>query len=306
MHAAAASFCPLELPAVTVAAASDRRSTGRSAASASSDVSARGMLVALDDDAAPPPRHLDRHELGVERARLLGGDRALVRTQGECVLRLARDAVVGAQHLGRADVALGRGEPSRRRPSPDRGRARRAASARRRRHAATSLHRVERRVRHRLRAERDDDVGDAGLHLHRRVEHGLQARAAAPVELVARSSSRGSRRRGRRPGRTPAPPSSGSPARRSPRRPRRGRARCGRASARSTVVASSRADTGASAPPMRPTGVRSGEQTTTSRSSVIEAARQVGGDARTARPWHPSPARPSRRARARRARGRRR
>ena len=53
------------------------------------------------------------------------------------------------------------------------------------RHAAAALDGVQRRVRHRLDAERHDGLRDAGLHLHRGVEHGLQTRSATPIELVA-------------------------------------------------------------------------------------------------------------------------
>ena len=40
-------------------------------------------------------------------------------------------------------------------------------------------------IAHALDAARDDDIGSAGLDHHRRVDNGLQARAAAAVELVA-------------------------------------------------------------------------------------------------------------------------
>ena len=97
---------PPELPAVTVASGSWRPITARSAARLQRRVGAR-VLVAVDDDLALRVRHGHRHELVVELAGVPGGDGALVRAQGELVLRLTRDAVLLAQVLRRPTMPLG-------------------------------------------------------------------------------------------------------------------------------------------------------------------------------------------------------
>src|SRR3546814_3963629 len=53
-------------------------------------------------------------------------------------------------------------------------------------------------IGHAFRASGDNDVGDPGLHHHRRLDDRLKARSAPPVELEARH-------RLREPGREPGP-----------------------------------------------------------------------------------------------------
>src|SRR3546814_16268841 len=48
-------------------------------------------------------------------------------------------------------------------------------------------------VRHAFGAARDDDIGRARLHHHRRLDDRLEARAAAPIELEPRHRLRQSR-----------------------------------------------------------------------------------------------------------------
>ena len=134
--------------------------------------------------------------------------------------------------------------------------------------------RVERRVAHRLRATGEHEVGGARLHLHRRVEHGLQARAAAPVDLQPGGGRPGGRRRARRPGRSRARPSSGSSGRAGRPRPTPAGRPVRSMSARITVAASSCAGTSRSDPPKPPTGVRSGSQMTASRTVVLPVRRR--------------------------------
>src|ERR1039457_1894647 len=84
MQTAAPSFCPLELPAVTVASGSERPITGRSAARPSSVVSGRGCSS----------RSISRVPA------LRGGHRALMGEQAQLVLLLTRDGVFTAKVLG--------------------------------------------------------------------------------------------------------------------------------------------------------------------------------------------------------------
>ena len=240
-QAAAASFWPLALPAVTVASGSSAASTGRSLASASSVVSARGCSSrSTSDRLAAALRHLDRDDLVGEAAVLLGGDGALVGAQRQLVLRLALDPVLGAG--GSPPSRSSRRAPGWSRPpavTAGAGQAVVAASAPPAARAPARLRRVELDLAHALGAAGDDQLAGAGLHLHRRVDDRLQAGAAAPVELQPGDLDREARRRGRRRGRSPAPRRSGSTGRRRRRRPGSGRSRSARRAPARTVAASS-------------------------------------------------------------------
>ena len=96
---AAPSFCPQALPAVTVASGSSRPSTGRSAASFSTVVSGRDVLVGVDDGVALPGRTVTGTISSANRPASLRRGGALVRAHGELVLLLARDRVLAAQVL---------------------------------------------------------------------------------------------------------------------------------------------------------------------------------------------------------------
>ncbi|BDZ44427.1 hypothetical protein GCM10025866_03360 [Naasia aerilata] len=130
------------------------------------------MLVAVDERGTLAPGHLDRDDLAVEQARVLRGDRALVRAQGVGVLAFARDPVLLAQHLRRSDVAVRQRVEA---PSGALATAgQRVLEHERTGQTAAALLGVVRSVAHRLDAGGEHDVGDAGLHLHRGVHDGLQ------------------------------------------------------------------------------------------------------------------------------------
>ena len=95
------------LPAVTVPPS---RKTGRSPASFSSEVSARGPLVGVDRDRLAAVRRgaSTGDDLLGEAPRLARGDRALVAAQRERVLVLAGDPVALGDVLGRLAHRLGR------------------------------------------------------------------------------------------------------------------------------------------------------------------------------------------------------
>ena len=76
-HTAAASFCPLEFPAVTVEPGSPFV-IGFSRDGVSREVSAPGVLVCVDDDVTLPPRHRHADDLVGEASSLLGRDRVPV------------------------------------------------------------------------------------------------------------------------------------------------------------------------------------------------------------------------------------
>ena len=100
MHIDAASFCPLALPAVTVASGSSLPRTGLSLARDSTEVSARGCSSVSMSSLALPGAHRDRDDLLGEDAVLLRGHRPLMRCHRQLVLFGARDAVLAAQVLG--------------------------------------------------------------------------------------------------------------------------------------------------------------------------------------------------------------
>ena len=104
---AAPSFCPLALPAVTVASGSSLPMIGRSLASVSTVGVGPDVLVAVDDGLALPARHGDRDDLVGEPARLRGRGGALVAADGVLVLLLAGDPVLPAQVLRGLDHAAG-------------------------------------------------------------------------------------------------------------------------------------------------------------------------------------------------------
>ncbi len=158
-HIDAASFCPLELPAVTVASGSDLPRTGFSCRELLHRGVGAGMLVGVDeppDHACRVVRNQDGDDLLGEQAVLLGRDRPLVRAHRELVLFLARDPVLPAQVLGRLEhAARHRVVPAARGGAPAGQRVvhRDAASGA----APTHVRRVEHDVAHPLGAAGDDE-----------------------------------------------------------------------------------------------------------------------------------------------------
>ncbi len=137
----------------------------------------------VDDGVAFASADCDRHDLVGEAARCLRSRGPLMGPHRELVLFLAGDRVVpaevlrGLDHPARYRMVL----PARSHPSP------RQSVMQHDTRAAPGPpphgRGVEGRVRHRLRATGQHDLACAGLHLHRRVEHGLQSRPAAVVDL---------------------------------------------------------------------------------------------------------------------------
>ena len=193
--AAAPSVSGDELPAVTEPYL--RSNTGLSAASASSDVSARMPLSVVTASsiagAAEPGR-----DLGGEPAVGRGRGGALVALQREPVLRLARDPVLLRHLLGRlAHRLAGRRLGDRRRqrePDPAAGPAPKAASpapeapglARLHQDLAESPGMEDRDVGQRLDAAGQHDVGVTQRDLVGGVGDGLGRRGAGAVEGVGR------------------------------------------------------------------------------------------------------------------------
>ncbi len=143
------------------------------------------MLVTLDHRRALPPaagRNRHRHELLRKAPRLVRVDRPLVGEKRQLVLLGAADAVVAAHVLGCLEHAA-------------RNRVVHAPCGHARAHQAIVEHRparprapaqpcrVELHLAHALRAAGQHKVGGAGLHLHARLDHRLETRAAAAVDL---------------------------------------------------------------------------------------------------------------------------
>ena len=150
------------------------------------------MLVGIDNDLAPSRRDGERNDLLGEAPVALRGDRALVRDQGEPVLRLARDAVLATEILGGLEhaswdriVATAGGDPA----AGDPVRQGRGITA----HAESQSERIVLGLAHALRPAGDDEVADPRLDAHRCIDHRLQPRAAAAVELKTRHRHRQSR-----------------------------------------------------------------------------------------------------------------
>ena len=148
-----------------------------------------GMLIALDYLFAPAGRDANRHEFVGEDAFTLGAHGPLMRTQREGVLTLPRDLVVTTEVLGRFYHSAGHGivTPPGRDPTPGQsvdqfGIAGPGTPSGRRR--------VVLDLAHTFRPACDDDITGAGLDAHGRINHGLQTRTAATVELQARSGHR--------------------------------------------------------------------------------------------------------------------
>ncbi len=143
------------------------------------------VLVAVDQAfAGAPVLDLHRHDLLGEAAVLVGLDRELVRAQRELVLRFPGDPVLAAQVLGGLEhaarhgvVDAAGGHAGAHEPILEHRAARSRAPAQR--------DRVELRLAHALGAAGEHQVGSACLHLHTRLDHRLQPRAAAAVDLKA-------------------------------------------------------------------------------------------------------------------------
>ena len=150
------------------------------------DVGTR-MLVAVDDHVglATLAGDGDRHQFVVESARLMCGDGALVRPDRQFVLFLARDSIFAAQVLcgfdhpavdGMACAACGFAGAVEAVEKIDPALA----------HAGAQTQRVVLDIGHRLCPAGHDDSGGAGGDLAGRVEHRLQARPTAAVDLQTR------------------------------------------------------------------------------------------------------------------------
>ena len=226
---AAPSFCPEAFPAVTVASGSSRPMIGRSRARASRLVSGR-MCSSRSTTVSPlRPGTVTGTISSANRPSACAAAARRCERTANSSCSCARDAVLPAQVLRGLDHAAGDGEVRAAGGDPAAGQ--RVVQQHPGPGAGTPAHRggVERRVAHRLRATGEQHVATPGLHLHRRVQHGLQPRAAAAVDLHAGDGDREARRPARRPGRSPGRPWSGSSGRARRRRPRRRAARCGRA-----------------------------------------------------------------------------
>ena len=184
---AAPSFWPLALPAVTVESGSGRDRTGRSAARDSAVASARGVLVAVDDRLAAGATVTVTGTISSRERSRRAAARIARRcdSSGELVLLLAADAVLAAQVLGGLEHAAGaRGGCGPRRWTGARvqdvahggAAAGRPSGCRSRRTRALLMLSAPPAM---------TTVVGAGLHAHRGVDDGLQARAAAPVDLDA-------------------------------------------------------------------------------------------------------------------------
>ena len=185
MQTAAPSFWPLELPAVTVASgilAPHHRPQRRECVERG--VGSRVLIAVDHPGAALAVGHLHGHDLLAEYARLVRGDRPLVRAEGELVLLVARNRVLAAEVLGRLDhparhrvVDAAGGDP----PADQAVLEHRATGA----GSPAQRRRVELGLAHALGAAGEHEVGGAGLNLHARLDHRLQPGAAAAVDLEA-------------------------------------------------------------------------------------------------------------------------
>ena len=208
----AASFWPLELPAVTVASGSCLARTGLSLASESTHASARGCSSV---SITCSPCRLDTVTPMISSAKMplcCADNRPVVRGNGEFVLLLPGDAVLAAQVLGglqhaaghRVELAAGGGAPARQAVVHLH-----AVTAR----APAHVGGVEGDVAHALRTAGDHEIVGTRGDLEAGLDDGLQSRTAAPVDLHARHASPAAPRRGRRLARSPAPRCWGSSAR---------------------------------------------------------------------------------------------
>ena len=141
------------------------------------------VLVGVDDAGGAALAHRHRHDLVGEPARVARRRGPAMAADGELVLLGARDAVVAAQVLGRLDHPAGHREVGAARGDPPAGQPVVQQHTGPAAHTPAHGGRVERRARHRLGPAREHDVRYPAPHLHRRVEDGLQARAAAAVDL---------------------------------------------------------------------------------------------------------------------------
>ena len=107
MHIDAASFCPLELPAVTVASGSCLPRMGLSLLSDSTEVSARGCSSVSITSSPARLRDGDRDDLVGQQTVLLRRDRPPMGGHGQLVLFAARNAVLAPQIFGGFDHAAG-------------------------------------------------------------------------------------------------------------------------------------------------------------------------------------------------------
>ena len=204
MQAAAPSFWPLALPAVTVASGSTAQPHRHAAGQRLQRRVGPRVLVGVDQTrAAACGRTVDRHDLVVEAAGVAGRRRPA----GASAARTRPAPARLIPYLRRRFSAVssmppGTGElppPAVTRP----GRAGRAAWRPSPRTPQRIAGGVELDLTHALRAAGDDHVAGAGLHLHGRVDDGLQSGAAAAVELQARRPRPAARRRAPRCGRSP-------------------------------------------------------------------------------------------------------
>src|ERR1700733_7791225 len=141
-----------------------------------------GMLIGVDQLLASAGAHRNRNDLLGQNAILLRRHRPLVRRHREFVLLVSRDAVLPPKIFRRLQHPAGHrvmtttgGGPSAREPVVHPHTTAGTAPA----HVGG----VEGDVAHALRAARDDDIAVACAHLQTRLDHRLQARPTAPVDL---------------------------------------------------------------------------------------------------------------------------
>ena len=206
MHIEAASFCPLELPAVTVASGSLLAAERVSALlSASTEVSARGCSSVSITSSPCRVRTVTGMISSARIAVLLRGHRPLVRRDGEFVL-------FGSARCRTADADSRRSRACRRAPGSP-AHLRWCGHALRRvvhlhagaRPSPAHVGRVEHDVAHALGPAGDDEVVLPVGNLQARLDHGLQTRTTAAVQLHAGHGHRQPRVQSRPRGRSPAP-----------------------------------------------------------------------------------------------------
>ena len=245
--AAEPSFIGDALPAVTVPPSA--RNTVRSSASFSIVVSAADALVALDAG--------DRHDLGREMPGVPGRVGPLVRSVGEDVLFLAGDRVLVGEQLGALAERHGPrvGHLGVRHPPPEGGAPQLLVPGR---IALGRLLQHPRRARHALDPTGDDDVGVADRDRTAGGDDRFEPGAAQTIDRRPRDRRRQARQQHRHP-RDVAVVLARLVGVAEVRLVDRGRIEVGGsfdASARTALAARSSGRTPASAPPIRPIGVR--------------------------------------------------
>ena len=140
------------------------------------------MLIDVDHAIA----HRYRHDLLRKSALAMGSHGELVGAQRELILRGPLDRIVAADVLRRLEHPAPHGVPGSAGGDPRASETilqARAAPA----YSPAQLGRVELDLAHALDAPGDDQLGGPRLHLQACVDHGLQRRAAAAIDLHTRN-----------------------------------------------------------------------------------------------------------------------